>query len=592
MKTSGIRYNTDRAAFMIFEKLRGDARSSLGQDRYEGMYNALTLSPISFRDYTLKEVGMVDPYVFKWDHQMNSLLKKYRFENDKYTDDELEQNTTKSYIDFQNSLSWSPYKSGTKLILKEARRIMSSILGDYNPDEIVPHLQFGRKSSIGCSLANAYIDYKLCQPKAFTSSSLIAQWFETTVLPVDPHLRSIVRRLKRKGYPPSYARIDHLNLVNVPKSWKTLRSITPLTLLGLYYTYGIGGVLVERLRSAGLDLSVLQFRHRELAKTYSRSLTHVTADLSRASDSLTKRILMHILPRKWWNAIRIALTHKIKIQGSNSVFYTESVLPMGNGFTFPLETLAFFCLIKAVGHTMNVKGTYSVYGDDLIYPRRIHSGVVALFEQLKLTMNKDKTYVRYPFRESCGGDYYRGIDVRPFIVPDRYQLLTKTRYLAFLYKCANGLKRRWSEDEIPQTFAWITNEIGMISNVIHYVPPSFPDFSGIRCDLSELYRYNHKLTFGFSNGSRRYRFPYLRSVPKDRFVVDESVYYWLKLSRGHDFIIDRDYQDNAYPPEEVSQVFYLRYKKDKSQKWTCVSYVHEKLNTSFKHQIGSVVDWV
>jgi len=128
---------------------------------------------------------------------------------------------------------------------------------------------------------------------------------------------------------------------------------------------------------------------------------------------------------------------------------------MGIGYTFPLQTLVFLSLLKAVEAILYYRRgrrTCSVYGDDMIYHRRIHAGVVRHFERIGFVINVEKTFTDRNFRESCGGDYFHGVDVRPFQPRNGTATFVSPKaYEAVLYKSVNGLLARWSEYEIGGT---------------------------------------------------------------------------------------------------------------------------------------------
>jgi len=74
---------------------------------------------------------------------------------------------------------------------------------------------------------------------------------------------------------------------------------------------------------------------------------------------------------------------------------------MGNGFTFPLETLIFWALTRAVcGST----ATVSAYGDDIICPSDRAEDVIAVLTEVGFSVNLEKSFWNGPFRESCGSD--------------------------------------------------------------------------------------------------------------------------------------------------------------------------------------------
>lgn len=544
-KAVSCHYDTDKVARSIWATLLRDFRTSEGENFCRKAENAFYTDFTEFRDDSIyPELAEVPVGRFKRYMQLRSLLKKYRFAKDVFTNEELEKKTLDKYFIEQERLAFhTPMGPLALKVVQRARKIARSILGEFSPEDTIIQAKFGKKSSIGCPLSLAYIDEKLSNVRAFTGSSQCSRWFFGSVLSGDKLLSQMVDRMDLRAHPENLEH-ESLNLINVPKSWKTYRTITPLTLLSLFYSYGVGKQVTERLQKAGLDIRKLQHRHRKLVKQFSMSRTHATADLSAASDSLTSEILNRILPRPWYVALKKAMTHQVvyNLAGKTVQAYTESVLPMGNGFTFPVETLIFYCIIKAIGDLAEVGGLFSVYGDDLIYPSRLHKYVVGIFPHLKLVLNLDKTFVSYPFRESCGSDYYRGCDVRPFFLQGERELLTRTQYLAFLYKTYNGLTRRWDEDEIRSTLRYLLIEIASVTSSILRVPPGFPDTAGIKVEnpgvvpLGMFELPLSPIVANFCNGSRWFAFTYLSSTSSRRFVKLVEPYYWLALQGKTDEI--------------------------------------------------------
>jgi len=99
---------------------------------------------------------------------------------------------------------------------------------------------------------------------------------------------------------------------------------------------------------------------------------------------------------------------------------------MGNGFTFELETAVFLSIILAVRNLRAVreplealvepgKDVY-VYGDDLIIPTDYAQDVISALTYCGFSINKEKSFTEGHFRESCGGDYFKGVDVRPYFM--------------------------------------------------------------------------------------------------------------------------------------------------------------------------------
>jgi hypothetical protein len=538
-KTTG--YNTGSVARLLYSNLLRDFRRTEGSDFFNGADYDLMSDVKLFRSREATLLAYPSVGRFKRTKQMESLLKKFRFEQDAFTDDELSEKTLNSFLEEQLRLHRPmPLKASGFRVLQRARVIAQRILGEFPGDEVIENVQFGKKSSIGCSLANAYLDIKLSDKAAFTGTKDTTAYFLDQVLPGDPVLSRILKTHDFSALEDQLS-LDYLNLVEVPKTWDKYRLITPLTLIGLFYSYGIGRVVQSRLADVGLDIKRLQQRHRKLVEEFSRTLTHVTADLSVASDSITSELLNRVLPRAWYKALRKTFVRHLNVNDTS--FSSASVLPMGNGATFPVETLVFYCILKAIGELTTrkrKKDVYSVYGDDCIYPGRIHKYVEGVFPQLHLKLNASKTFTSYPFRESCGADFYRGQDVRPYFLKGDSCELTSIRYEAFLYKVYNGLTARWDPLEIRDTLTWILSELSMVSRGIKRVPPSFPDYSGVKVDNIHSIPLDYKLLpwlplyVQYRHGSSWFQFDFLTETPKKRIVSMVEPYYWLSLQGLND----------------------------------------------------------
>lgn len=538
----GPRYNTGPVATMLYRNLLRDFRASEGNTFFAGMEDKLMRDITEFRSTPERELGNISVGRFKRTKQMEAILKKFRFSTDAYTDVELSEKTRKAFILDQTRLhNPLPINMLGKMVLQRARLIARRILGEFPGDEVINEVRFGRKSSIGCPLSLAYLDIKLSKQGAFTGTAATVEHFVNQVLPGDQILQRILKNHTIDLANPAL-QYTHLNLVEVPKTWKTYRLITPLTLIGLFYSYGIGRVVSVRLKDAGLNISKLQSVHQELVEEFSLTRSHATADLSAASDSITSELLNRILPRAWYQALKKTFVRTLKI--GDDMYSTASVLPMGNGATFPVETLVFYCIIKAIGELSKMNGIYSVYGDDLIYPSRLHKFVTVIFPQLHLKLNQDKTYVSYPFRESCGADFYRGQDVRPFFLKGDAEYLTRVRYEAFLYKVYNGLTARWDPREIPGTLTWLLSELAMVSKNILRVPPHLPDYSGIKVEhplavpLDCNFLNFEPIFIHINHGTRWFQFKHLIETPKKRIVETIEPYYWLSLQGITDEVVD------------------------------------------------------
>lgn len=482
MKTN-YKIHTDDFHKRVLSTLVTDFRSLLDDPSFavEPMRLLKHGNIAEFRNFEWNR-GFLSPNTyFKAKYQMESYLKRYRFKDDLYTDEQLENIALDKFCETQDRIrNLPPISPRAKMVVTEAAKVIAGILGDYDENEHISLCRFGSRASDGCKAKESYLDSKFFGP--ITGSRDHLDWFFDKVLPADPLLEKALdscvpaqRASNRRQV------VSSLKLTNVPKSFKALRSIMPNTLVGGFYSYGLGKLITKALKKAGLDIRFLQDLHKKLVVQYSRTRSHVTADLSAASDSFTTWLMRLLLPKEWFNALNFGRIKFVTIKGRKIPL--TSFMTMGIGFTFPLQTLCFFGLLRAIQNLTGIKGRISVYGDDLIYPKEIHRFVVQSFGDIGFLLNKEKSFVHQNFRESCGADAYFGIDVRPYQPEGQASELTKNGYTCLLYKTINGLLQRWKESEIPQTFRWLQLEILRCNSSIFQVPPDFPEYSGIRTDF-------------------------------------------------------------------------------------------------------------
>lgn len=217
------------------------------------------------------------------------------------------------------------------------------------------------------------------------------------------------------GRAPVYVRGNRF--ATVPKTWKTDRAIAIEPAINVFYQLGLGSALRRSLkRNTGWDLDTAQEIHRRLARESSLSGEFATLDLSSASDTVCRNLVKLLLPPDWFvelDALRSPSTH---VDGHWVLL--EKFSSMGNGYTFELETLIFACLastwLELNGRPGVLGSDVYVFGDDIIVPTEYAASLIPVLSYFGFTVNSQKTFVSGPFRESCGGDYWSGYDVRPW----------------------------------------------------------------------------------------------------------------------------------------------------------------------------------
>lgn len=266
----------------------------------------------------------------------------------------------------------------------------------------------------------------------------------------------------------------------VPKDATKDRGIAIEPGINVLGQLAIGDALKIRLKRQGIDLRgdtsryhpVLsrlglqlglpwmgQSLHRKMARDASITGNHATIDLSNASDTISLNLVRLLLPDNWFSLLsnfRSPFTRfKTTRSGKEGWYKLEKFSSMGNGYTFELETLIFCSLAYACGAKIGVD-TF-VYGDDIIVPDSLSADLLAVLTYSGMTPNKTKTFRgSCEFRESCGGDFFLGHDVRPFYIKE--QPLDPASWISL----ANNLRAwslKWGMPELMAVRASVLDQI-------------------------------------------------------------------------------------------------------------------------------------
>jgi hypothetical protein len=259
----------------------------------------------------------------------------------------------------------------------------------------------------------------------------------------------------------------------VPKTALIDRAICVEPRWNIFLQLGIGQSIVNKLQNYGLDLTD-QGRNRELAR-----LAHVfglaTVDLSSASDTVSKGLVLYLLPDDWSDLIFKSRSPFTLYKGVWRQL--EKVSSMGNGYTFPLESLIFLSISEAVCDYLGVPRCVGVFGDDLVVPTDALSLLTEVLSYSGFSVNPDKSFGAGNFHESCGKDFFNGVNVRPFFIKKKvssildYMTLANqiTEYAQRLPEVAKQLGLKKLRDEIVEAIPARARAFGPIglAGVIH-----------------------------------------------------------------------------------------------------------------------------
>lgn len=318
------------------------------------------------------------------------------------------------------------------LILRDAgfvydcRRIISSILGD------VPSIRELEVSFTSGSNAR----FK-------TEESTVADKLSRCI-DVSPNASFYLAELCRSNACLNKVAMTHgINIVRssdekisqfqiVPKQYNKARGIVKTFFGDMLCQRAFGLYMRKRLKKIGIDLSCAQDIHKDVLRLFPDSFA--TIDLSDASDRISTELCRQLLPLDWFLTLSRIKSDWVDVAGSK--YKLNKFMNQGNGFTFELETLLFYAISMTAMRRAGQKPVCFVYGDDTIVP--VASGVVVMqaYELCGLVVNRNKSFIDSPFKESCGYDTFYGIPCRPYYIKD----LTSEKTFAYI-RLANTIYR-------------------------------------------------------------------------------------------------------------------------------------------------------
>lgn len=265
----------------------------------------------------------------------------------------------------------------------------------------------------------------------------------------------------------------------VPKTIDISRTICTEPTLNMFFQRGIGEFIESSLLSrVGIDLSTQPDKNRALARLGSVDGSFATIDLRSASDCISRELVAKIFPSyfvRWLDRTRSPST----VLPDGTKVELNMVSSMGNGFTFPLQTLIFASLVLSVYKILGIRpvyphkeslGNFGVFGDDIIVRKDAYALTCEMLGLLGFFVNGDKSFNEGLFRESCGGDFFEGTDIRGVYVKKLSQDVD-------VYSAYNRLSR-WAATHSVD----LTNTLSFLAGKARFipVPPREDDTAGFK----------------------------------------------------------------------------------------------------------------
>lgn len=470
-------------------------RNLLLDNRYEE-YLSLECNPDHYRD----------PGNFADDYLLTEVLKK---SSALPLGRDLEAGAVQSFFEAEERCSDTNdrmFAENHPVWFSDFKRMIARILGPLTSSRLnrmVGAMRFGPGATTNVKGFGLVLSYKFDKQLTLTE-------------PLYPFFRSIVGDNWWFHQSGTHEIVSGNKFTTVPKNAKQRRGICVEPPLNIWCQLGVGADIRKCLKRFGFDLDD-QGVNQRLAMLANK-LRLATIDLSQASDSTARLLVSEAFPEEWNHLLCLSRCERTQIDGES--VHLEKFSSMGNGYTFEVESLIFTALALTMVPAAEWAGV-SVYGDDIIVPQRYASTYIEALNYLGFEVNRSKSFLAGDFFESCGTDWFKGQNVRPFYlrgskfesskVPYSVQIANRLRDYAhrrgFEVFCDDRFRPLWEMLKAASPKVWRQ----------HPIPAILGD-TGLHVALSEGRPIRHHYGDPHRSGWEGFRVKHLRCTPvrKDR----------------------------------------------------------------------------
>jgi hypothetical protein len=262
-------------------------------------------------------------------------------------------------------------------------------------------------------------------------------------------------------------------VVLVPKDSRGPRLISCEPLEYQWIQQGLGRKLMAHLEASPYTGGNVNFTSQDVNKRLAMSSSidrgFATLDLKDASDRVSLALVRKLFSRtpRVLRALEASRTTSTRLP-SGDVVSLLKFAPMGSALCFPVEALCFWVIVvgalaRAGLPSRRGAKLVKVFGDDIIVPTIYADLAIQALESFGLAVNRDKSCIQGYFRESCGTDAFKGVDVTPIRCKKLWTgKSTDGTMLASYVALANALRQRGYDSVSDDIFTRLENVFGRI----------------------------------------------------------------------------------------------------------------------------------
>lgn len=359
---------------------------------------------------SVQVIRCVTYWFYKYETSYTSDQEQTVVDRFKKTEDDLDKISTDiaaMHVYLDSDYKTRPYSCKAipaDVIVRKARYLLTEVFAKFDPTDIVPSHGPGAVS---------------------TRERLWEKWHWsnvsdriTSLYPLDAYfyanLGHVCDRLQE--IQSLTTNCNSARVLLVPKDSRGPRLISCEPLDYMWIQQGLGRAIVRHVENLELTKFNVFFTdqgpNRRGAQLGSSNGRYATLDLNEASDRVSLELVRLLFPPRiaeYLEACRSLTT----VLPSGEVLALKKFAPMGSALCFPVLALTTWAILTAGAPDTDTREGILVYGDDVIVPTAQAANAIEQLESFGLKVNRDKSCTGGFFRESCGMDAFKGVDVTP-----------------------------------------------------------------------------------------------------------------------------------------------------------------------------------
>lgn len=290
------------------------------------------------------------------------------------------------------------------LVLRRAQILLKRLFEHFDPTDIIPRHGPGAVST-GERLWEKYrwtnVSDRITDVYPFDA------YFCASLSAVCDNYRSI-RSITSKE--------SSAKVILVPKDSRGPRLISAEPVDFQWVQQGLGKAIVRHVEQHVLTKHNVFFTdqgpNRRGAQLGSLHGRYATLDLNEASDRVSLELVRLLFPNKVLPYLEACRSLSTRLPDGR-VLNLHKYAPMGSALCFPILALTVWAILTASTRNADARESILVYGDDVIVDTAEAANAIEQLESFGLKINRDKSCTDGLFRESCGMDAFRYVDVTP-----------------------------------------------------------------------------------------------------------------------------------------------------------------------------------